>query len=145
MRATGAIRYERHHEEGDMGATHVTVTIRNPAQPERTWEGLFLVDTGAADCLVPRRHLEAIGLTPRGARGYELAGGSELRLDITVAEVEFMGEIVGATVIFGGDQAEPLLGVTALESVGIEVDPVNQQLKRLPAVRLKRFAAGAPA
>ncbi len=29
-----------------MGATHVTVTIRNPAAPDRTWEGLFLVDTG---------------------------------------------------------------------------------------------------
>jgi hypothetical protein len=48
-----------------------------------------------------------------------------------------MGEIVGATVIFGQDDAEPLLGVTALESVGIEVDPSNQRLKRLPAVRLK--------
>ncbi|MDE0191174.1 MAG: hypothetical protein OXQ90_07425 [Gammaproteobacteria bacterium] len=33
--------------------------------------------------------------------------------------------------------AEPLIGVTALESVGIEVDPVNQRLKRRPAVRLK--------
>ena len=54
-----------------------------------------------------------------------------------------MGEIAGATVIFGDDRAEPLLGVTALESVGIEVDPVNQQLKRLPAVRLKRLAADA--
>ena len=29
------------------------------------------------------------------------------------------------------------MGVTALESVGIEVDPRNQTLKRLPAVRLK--------
>jgi hypothetical protein len=48
-----------------------------------------------------------------------------------------MGEVVGATVIFGADDAEPLLGVTALESVGIEVDPQNQRLKRLPAVRLK--------
>ncbi len=124
-----------------MGAAHVTVTIRNPAEPERTWEGLFLVDTGATDCLVPRRHLEAIGLKPEGARTYELADGSELRLDVTVARVEFMGEIVGATVIFGEDRAEPLLGVTALESVGIEVDPVNQQLKRLPAVRLKRLTA----
>ena len=26
-----------------MGATHVTVTIRNPAEPDRTWEALFLV------------------------------------------------------------------------------------------------------
>ncbi|MXZ25329.1 MAG: hypothetical protein F4Y80_10830, partial [Caldilineaceae bacterium SB0665_bin_21] len=33
--------------------------------------------------------------------------------------------------------AEPRLGLTALESVGIEVDPLNQRLKRLPAVRLK--------
>lgn len=121
-----------------MGATHVTVTIRNPADPERAWEALFLVDTGAADSLVPRPHLEAIGLKPRGRRVYELADGREITVDVTVAEIEFMGETVGGTVLFGEPDAEPLLGVTALESVGIEVDPVNQRLKRLPAVRLKR-------
>ena len=120
-----------------MAATHVTVTIRNPAERNRTWEGLFLVDTGATDCLVPRQHLEAIGLVPEGQRTYGLADGSEMRFDITVARVEFMGEFVGATVVMGDDDAEPLLGVTALESVGIEVDPVNQTLKRLPSVRLK--------
>ena len=124
-----------------MGATHVTVTIRNPADPERNWEALFLVDTGATDSLVPGKHLESIGLEPRGRRVYELADGSELVLQVTVAEIEFMGETVGGTVIYGGDDAEPLLGVTALESVGIEVDPVNQRLKRLPAVRLKGLTA----
>ena len=123
-----------------MGATHVTVRITNPAAPERFWEGLFLVDTGATDSLVPRTHLEAIGLEPRGQRVYELADGSELVLDVTVAEIEFMGEVVGGTVIMGADGAEPLLGVTALESVGIEVDPLTQRLKRLPAVRLKGLA-----
>ena len=120
-----------------MGATHVTVTIRNPAEPEQAWEGLFLVDTGATDSLVPRPHLEAVGLAPKGNRTYELADGSELTLDVTTADIEFMGEIVGGTIIYGADDAEPLLGVTALESAGIEVDPVNQRLKRLPAVRLK--------
>lgn len=122
-----------------MGATHVTVTIRNPADPERAWEALFLVDTGATDSLVPRPHLEAIGLKPKGRRVYELADGREITVDVTVAEIEFMGETVGGTVLFGEPDAEPLLGVTALESVGIEVDPVNQRLKRLPAVRLKRL------
>ena len=122
-----------------MGATHVTVTIRNPADPERAWEALFLVDTGATDSLVPSPHLEAIGLKPRGRRVYELADGREITMDVTVAEIEFMGETVGGTVLFGEPDAEPLLGVTALESVGIEVDPVNQRLKRLPAVRLKRL------
>jgi clan AA aspartic protease len=81
--------------------------------------------------------LREIGLEPDAKRTYELADGTEIVLDIGVAKLEFMGEVVGATVIFGQDDAEPLLGVTALESVGIEVDPQNQRLKRLPAVRLK--------
>ena len=95
------------------------------------------MDTGAVDCLVPGKYLRGIGLKPVSQRVYELADGSEIKLPVTVAEVEFMGETVGATVIFGPDDAEPILGVTALESVGIEVDPRNQRLKRLPAVRLK--------
>jgi len=120
-----------------MGATHVTVAVSNPADPQRQWEGLFLVDTGAIDCMAPGKHLREIGIQPRGKRTYELADGTEIVMEIGVASVEFMGEIVGVTIIFGDDHVEPILGVTALESVGIEVDPQNQRLKRLPAVRLK--------
>ena len=120
-----------------MGATHVTVTIRNPASPERSWEGLFLVDTGATDSLVPRDALESIGLKCKAQRIYELADGSEIRMDITTGDIEFMGEIVGGTIIIGEPGTEPILGVTALESVGIDVDPRNQTLKRRPATRLK--------
>ena len=122
-----------------MGATNVTVAIRNPAEPEKVWEGLFLVDTGATDCLVPRKHLEAIGLLPKTQRIYGLADGSEVRLDVTGGEIQFMGETTWGTIVFGEDEAEPLLGVTALESVGIEVDPRNQTLTRLPATRLRGF------
>ena len=122
-----------------MGATHVTVTIRNPAQPEKFWEGLFLVDTGATDSLVPREHLENIGLKSKSQRIYELADGSEIKMDITTADIEFMGDIVGGTIIFGNNGVEPILGVTALESVGIEIDPRNQRLKRMPTIRLKKI------
>ena len=129
-----------------MGVTHVDVTIRNPAEPERSWEGSFLVDTGAIDSLVPRPRLQAIGIEPEGQRWYELADGSEIRMDVAVARIEFMGEFVGGTIVFGDEDAEPLLGVTALESVGVEVDPRNQRLKKLPAVRLKAAGArGSPA
>ena len=122
-----------------MGATHVTVTIRNPADLEKSWQGLFLVDTGAIDSLVPRDHLEAIGLKPKAQRTYELADGSELKMDITTGDIEFMGDIVGGTIIFGDPGTEPILGVTALESVGIDVDPQNQTLKRMPSTRLKKL------
>lgn len=120
-----------------MGLTRVTVAIRNPAERDRYWEGLFLVDTGATDCLAPRKHLEAIGLVSERQRAYELADGTKLVMDITGAMVEFMGDVAWSAIIMGADDAEPLLGVTALESVGIEVDPINQTLERMPAVPLK--------
>ena len=120
-----------------MGAIHVPVTIHNPVQRYRFWEGIFLVDTGATDCLVPRGALESIGLLPVDQQVYELADGSDLRMDVTAALVEFMGKAVGANVIMSDTDAEPLLGVTALESAGIEVDPRNERLKRLPSIRLK--------
>ena len=124
-----------------MGTIHTTVTIRNPADPDKAWEGRLLVDTGATDSLVPRPHLEAIGLRPRGRRTYVLADGSEITVDVTTAELEIMGEIVGGTILYGEPNTVPLLGVTALESAGIEVDPVNQQLKRLPSISLRPLAA----
>ena len=49
-----------------MGATYVDVTIRNPADRQRSWTGKFLVDTGAFDSLVPRVCLEEIGPRTEG-------------------------------------------------------------------------------
>ena len=113
------------------------VTIRNPAAPAKSWTGRFLVDTGAFDSLVPRQHLQAIGLTPVAHDRYVLADGSSITMETTVGQLEFEGKIVGGTVVFGDAHAEPLLGVTALESGGFEVDPRSQRLKRLPAILLK--------
>lgn len=111
-----------------MGETHVGVTIRNPAERDRCWQGRFLVDTGATDCQVPRRHLESIGLRPKDSRDYILADGRASSVEVTTADIEFMGRIVGGTVIFGEDEAEPLLGLTALESGGFAVDPIDGRL-----------------
>ena len=120
-----------------MGLIRTIAAIRNPAEPDQVWEGTFLVDTGAIDCLVPRPHLEAIGLKPEGQRVYSLADGTSITMDVTVGRVELMDIFVGATIIFGDADAEPLLGVTALESMGIEVDPLKQTLMRQPTVSLR--------
>ena len=74
---------------------------------------------------------------------YVLADGTAITMDTTVAEIEFEGKTVGGTVNFGDAEAEPLLGVTALESGGFEVDPRSQQLKRLPAILLKGMRRNA--
>ena len=119
-----------------MGLTHVTVTVRNPADLDRTWESLFLVLAGATDSMVPGGQLRDIGIEPMTQRSYELADGREQTYDVGVARIEFLGDIVGASVIFGPDDAEPILGVTAL--------PVGRHRSRSPHRAVEaatRFAA----
>ena len=119
-----------------MGLTHVAVSLRVPGHL-RKYEADFLVDTGATDILAPGGELRKIGIKPIGKMAYELADGSREEYEFGLAEISFMGEITAGRVIFGPDGVEPLLGVTALESVGIVIDPANRTLKRLPAIPLK--------
>ncbi len=120
-----------------MGLTHVTALVRNPAEPDRFYEELFLVDTGSVDSLIPGNKLREIGFTAQTQRTYELADETQVTYDAAPARIEFMGEVVGSTVVFGPDDCEPILGCTALESVGIMVDPRTQRLTRRPAVPMK--------
>ncbi len=121
-----------------MGIMRVNATVRNPTDLARAWEGAFLVDTGAIDCVVPRHRLEAIGLTPMDSRVYGLADGSEIRMDITFGVIEFMdGRTAKDIVMVDDESAEPLLGVTVLESLGIEIDARNEQLTKLPSTRMR--------
>ena len=68
---------------------------------------------------------------------YELSDGTLHEYEFGLVRIEFMGEVTAGRVIFGPDEAEPLLGVTALESVGITIDPAGRTPKRLPAIPLK--------
>jgi clan AA aspartic protease len=120
-----------------MGLMHVTVTLRVPGTRDRGYEGLFLVDSGAIDSMAPASELVAAGIQPVGSSAYELADGSVHQYRYGLAQIEFMGELTAGRVIFGSEGIEPILGVTALESVGIMLDPATKTLKRLPAVPLK--------
>ena len=126
-----------------MGLTHVTVSLRaTSSAKKKRYEADFLVDTGATDCLAPAKRLRAIGIKPVGKTSYELADGGVREYEFGLAVIEFLGDVTAGRVIFGPDQVEPILGVTALESVGITVDPKSQTLKRLPAVPLKAQRSG---
>ena len=120
-----------------MGFVYVTVTLRVPGTRADAYEGLFLVDSGAIDSMAPASGLMAAGIRPVGRSGYGLADGSVHEYEYGLAQIEFMGELTAGRVIFGPEGIEPVLGVTALESVGIMVDPVRRTLHRLPAVPLK--------
>ena len=81
--------------------------------------------------------MEKLGIQREGKMSYELADGTVKEYPFGLVKIEFMGETTAGRVIFGEPGSEPLLGVTALESVGIMVDPANKTPKALPAVSLK--------
>ena len=120
-----------------MGFIHVAVTLQSFERVDAAYEASFLVDTGATDSMAPTSELRRIGVAPVGRMAYELADGSAHEYDFGLARIEFMGEVTAGRVLFGPDGVEPLLGITALESIGITIDPVTQTLKRLPAIPLK--------
>lgn len=120
-----------------MGLTYVTVSLKSPGAKDGAYEAVFLVDTGATDSMAPAVELAKIGIEPVGTTTYELADGTLHEYPFGLARIEFMGEITAGRVIFGPDNVEPILGVTALESVGITIDPATRTLERLPAIPLK--------
>lgn len=121
-----------------MGLTHVTVALSNLRAEGQPYENEFLVDTCAIDCLAPSNDLMCAGIAAEGRDVYELANGEVVEYSYGFARVSFMGAETVSKVIFGPDGCEPLLGVVALESTGIGVDPVSRTLKRMAAKPLKR-------
>ncbi len=120
-----------------MGVIHLTVKLRSLGSVNGAYEAEFLVDAGETDSLVPASELNTIGVQPVGRKTYELANGEVVEYEFGLVEIAFMDEVTAGRVIFGPDNSEPTLGVTALESVGIIVDPANRTLRKLPAVPLK--------
>lgn len=119
-----------------MGIRHAGVIIRNPADHSRFWTGEFVVDTGAVDCLAPRQSLEAIGLAAIGRGIGRRPDGSDKALDFTVAQIELMGGIGGATIYMPDDDVGAVIGRTVLLSMGLEVDQGGQTLVKRPSIPL---------
>ncbi|MEM0111793.1 MAG: aspartyl protease, partial [Candidatus Parvarchaeota archaeon] len=86
------------------------------------------VDTGAIYSVIPRRRLEELGVKPIERRRFRAFGGYVER-DISEVGMEIMGRRRTVTVIMGEDEDQIILGITALESFGLEVDPIKGTLK----------------
>jgi clan AA aspartic protease len=124
--------------ESDLGHIYTDATIRGLPNGRKKWTGRFLVDTGATDTFAPASALRKAGIKPSGRRSYELADGRWQELEIGFGVIEVMGEAAGGTVVFAGEDEEPLLGVTVLESAGFMLDPRKEQLVARPPKRKRR-------
>ena len=117
-----------------MGHIHQKVRLR----AEKAATVRMLVDTGATFCVIPPRLARALGIgRPRRFVTVRLADGRRLRLGADVATLRIDGREAPATILVG-EVKEPILGVEALEALGLVVDPRRKRLSpsRPYAVRL---------
>ena len=128
-----------------MGLTYTVATLEAIDGKGTPVGTQFLVDTGAVDCLLSSSLLHKAGVQPEGTDLYELADGQARELSFGWARIRFMQTLAIAKVVFGPEGAEPILGVIALESAGIAVDPLTNTLKRLATRSLKRSGLKRPA
>ena len=117
-----------------MGHIHQMVRLR----AERAITIRMLVDTGATFSVIPPRLARALGIRrPRRTVRVRLADGRSVRLGADVAILRIDGREAPTTILVGKVD-EPILGVEALEALGLVVDPRRRRLapSRPYAVRL---------
>jgi predicted aspartyl protease len=111
-----------------MGFVKVRVGLYNPLQPEKVIEVDAIADTGAIYSIVRRDLLEELGVKPLRRRRFRAFGGYVER-DVGEVGMVLLGERRIVPVVFGEEGDAGVIGVTALEIFGLEVDVVRGALK----------------
>ena len=86
------------------------------------------VDTGAFYTTLPARLLRELGVEPMGSRLFLVADGRRVEMEYGRAWATIDGESEVTIVVFGEDNAPPLLGAYTLEGLALAVDPSSQRL-----------------
>lgn len=116
-----------------MGAVYLDSLIKRLPQ-DSTGEMLeWLIDSGAVYSLAPTDVLQRLGIAPHRQVTLTLADGSKRTRDVGAAYFEYKGIGGAAPVLFGQPGDINLLGVTALEAMGLMIDPLTRNLWPLPA------------
>ena len=113
-----------------MGFVHVNVGLSNPSDPDRTEEVRVLVDTDATLSVFPANLLERLEIRRIDQRRFRGFGGVVAR-DVGNVNMRYDGVEAGVTVVFGDEGDPSVMGVTALESLGYNVDPTAGELHRV--------------
>jgi len=112
------------------------VRVSNSKKPEMFFEEDFWIDTGALYSFVPEDYLERIGVEPSATRNLVLADGRQQTrlLGFCDFQIEGLEGSIPCPVVFAPKGSLFLLGATALENFGVEVDPIHKRLKPILAI-----------
>ncbi len=108
---------------GRLSHTYAYARFSNPFDPSRDFELRLLADTGSTYTWIRGDRLRKIGMEPRSTRRFRTVDGRLLERVVAEVVVECMGEKATTVVVFAEDGDAEVLGVHALEGLGLEVDP----------------------
>ena len=115
---------------------YVDLEIASAAAPSAASRTVrALVDTGATLSVFPASALDELGVERLSERLFNGFGGVVSR-DTGIVRMRYQDSVAGVTVVFGAEGDPPIMGVTALESLGCQVDPVAGRLNPVEMLML---------
>ncbi len=111
-----------------MGEIRVEIVAVNPRTGARPEAVVALADTGATLTVMPGEVLDRLGIRRLRRVALVLADGRRQEREVGDAMVALNGDSVPCRVVFGEPGDAILLGLTALEQLGLAVDPAERRL-----------------
>ncbi|MCY4577496.1 MAG: hypothetical protein OXD31_00465 [Chloroflexi bacterium] len=87
-----------------------------------------LVDSGSTYNILPASLLRRLDVQVRRSATFRLADDRRVQRELGQTWVRLNGEEYIAPVVFGDDEAQPLLGAVTLEIFQLGIDPVGMRL-----------------
>lgn len=116
-----------------MGETYVRIKVR-AIDGTRREEVRLLVDTGSTYSWISRRTLEGLGVKSTRRTRFRTMKGDIVEREVGHVLAEYDGEEAPTTAVFAGDGDGNVFGLHGLESLGLEVDPTTQQVRKSDAL-----------
>lgn len=97
------------------------ITVRLVGGPEGWTEVECVVDTGfiGAALVLPRDVVDGLGLVISGHEQFDMVGGTRASADVTVGQVEWLGEVRSVLIIVGESY---LVGSHLLDNTRLTID-----------------------
>ena len=117
---------------GVMGYTLAKVNVYNPKDELLKEEFELLVDTGSTYTWIRRGKLTKLGIKSMGR--LRCIDNRIIERDVGEAVIECLGRRAASIVVFAEEKDNEVLGLHALEGLGLEVDPVTRKLRETEAI-----------
>ncbi len=93
----------------------------------------LLVDTGSTYTWIDGRLLKEIGISPIGTERFRTIDRRTVERAIADVLIEYEGTSRYCPVAFAEEGDANVLGATAMEIIGLEVDPSTREVRRISA------------